>query len=180
MNKRYIIIITIIILFLGGIAFYLYKQGMALLNYCFVINWKKTKINKLSKDGLDVILGIDIKNNSDITINVTGYKFDILINNKKVGQVINKDDFKWQPKSLSTLYVKILVDFKQLIKDKVLSTDLLTKLVLDQKNVIINVKGNISVGIFGYNLKDYPIEVPSSLADYMAPSTSTAPEQVCK
>lgn len=178
MKKGYIIE-GVIVVVLIGVGFYLYKQGMALLNYCFNIDWKKTKVNKVSKDGLDMILGIDIKNNSDITINVTGYKFDILINGKKVGEVVNKDDFKWLPRSLSTLYVKIIVDFKQLISNKVLTTDLLTKLIFDQKNVIITTKGSISVGIFGMNLKDYPIEVSSSLAEYTAPSTNTE-VVVCK
>jgi LEA14-like dessication related protein len=178
--KRWQIILLVSIIVIAGVGFYLYKQGMALLNYCFNIDWKKTKVNKISKDGLDVVLGIDIKNNSDITINVTGYKFDILVNGKKVGQVVNKDDFKWLPKSLSTLYVKVIVDFKELVKNKVLSGDLIAKLLLDQSKVIITIKGDVSVGLFGVNLKNYPVEVSSSLADYMAPSTNPEAETVCK
>ncbi len=163
---------------LAVVAMFIYKQGMLLMNYCFVINWSKTKVNKIDKNGLDLILSIDIKNNSDLKITVTGYKFSVYINNKEVSLVVNNDTFAWNPNALSTLNVKILVDFKKLIKDKAITPDLLAKILFDKKNVLIKTEGTISLEAYGADIKDFPIKITESLASYMAPSSE--PQAVCK
>ncbi len=170
--------ILLVFVALAVAAMFMYKQGMLLMKYCFALNWSKTKVNKIGANGIDIVLGIDIKNNSDLLITVAGYKFIIYINGKEVSQVVNNDKFNWEPHKLSTLNVKILIDLNKLLKDKVITTDLITKILFDKSSVIIKAEGAISLEAYGADIKDFPISISNSLASYMAPSQE--PQTVCK
>ncbi len=176
--KKYIIIAVIVIALLVGMGFIAKKQFDKAMKYCYNYNIKKSKVGKVSATALVIDFAIDFKNNSDISATLDGYKFDVLINNIKVGDVSSNKDTPLAANSMTTVMVPINVNPSALLSKKLINADTVKNIISDKSKVIMTIKGVMSGGAVGLKIKDMPIEISMSLAEMLAPSTEPTVE--CK
>ena len=176
--KKTIIIVAIVIAILLGAGYFAKKQMDKAMKYCYNYNIKKSKVGKVSATSLVIDFAIDFKNSSDITATLDGYKFEVIINNIKVGEVSSTKGFYLTANTITTIVVPINVNPSALLSKKLINADTIKNIISDKSKVNLTIKGSVTGGAIGLQIKDMPIEFSMSLAEIMAPTTE--PKTECK
>lgn len=169
--KKYIIISVIVIL-LATVAYFGYKQYTKAMNYCYNYNIKKSKVNSITSSMIDIDFAVDFKNNSDLEIKLQGYNFDILLNGVKVSQVSSTEPTSLKSNTFTTIIVPIKISITSLLSKNLINLQTAKDLISDRSKIIITIKGMVSGGLLGLSVKNMPLEIPYSLAEMMAPTTT--------
>ena len=122
-------------------------------------NVESTKVKSLSKDGIDLELGIRIKNPNRIALKVYPSDFDASVNGIDVGKVklIKTVRIKGSSDEISQFYVKS--DFS-----KIGFADLPRILSLvAAKNISLDLKGDLKGGKWFFK-KKFPVELKKNLS----------------
>jgi len=155
-----------LLLGVGGVAYGLYsfylKQIEILQNLSYSL--KGIKLSDFSLSSTDVVLTLEVVNNSDISITISKYYFDVFVNNIFVG-VIQSKNVNEQLKGLggiSTFNVKVRVKNSALI-----GGNLISGIRQNFKNATIRLKGvyGLKKGII--NFKDLQVDETFKVKDFM-------------
>ena len=155
-----------LLLGVGGVAYGLYsfylKQIEILQNLSYSL--KGIKLSDFSLSSTDVVLTLEVVNNSDISITISKYYFDVYVNNIFVG-VIQSKNVNEQLKGLggiSTFNVKVRVKNSALI-----GGNLISGIRQNFKNATIRLKGvyGLKKGII--NFKDLQVDETFKVKDFM-------------
>lgn len=177
MKKTVIIVLIIVILFLG-VGYLAKKQLNKAKKFCYNYNIQKSKVNTMSASELSLDFAIDFKNTSDIAVNIDGYKIDVLLNGKKISEVVSTTKTTIEATKFTTIIVPIRVLVKDLLSKNIIDGDVVRNILIDKSKVIIGIQGTISAGALGVSVKDLPIELSYSLKDMLEPSDKVKTE--CK
>jgi len=115
-------------------------------------------LGKNSKNQIGVQVTVNVQNNSDIDINVSGYKLDIYINNIYVAPVISKTKQVIKASATSPFSFNVYFDPANLSGQGVTVSSILSSLA-DITNMKIRIDGYISAGILGINLDNVPVKL---------------------
>lgn len=168
--KKSIIIGIVVLVLLIGAGYFAKKQMDKAMKYCYVYNFKKSRVIKASATALDIDFAVDFKNNSDIEAQIDGYKFDVLINGIKVSEVKTNTVAKIAANAFTTIVVPIKVNPTSLLSKKLINQETIKNFISDKSKIKIGIKGSVSGGALGVKVKDMPIEVSYTLAEMMKPS----------
>lgn len=155
-----------------GLGYWIYSQYKAVMNYCF--NMGGYSLNSLSKDGIDLDVDLEIKNNSSINIQLLSYNLSVYLNGIKTAAITSPVNQTLKPHQFSTVVLKIKITGEDLSKFDLFS---LTNILLDFKNTRIKIVGTLGVSIEGIKATGVPINIEQPLKD-MLPA-SDQPKTVC-
>lgn len=150
-------------LLLGG---FLFIRRQVKLLYGISYKIKKIAVGSITVDKLELIFDLDVLNKSSIGLDVTGYSFDVFINDLLVAKVVNKDIRHLNPKSSAIVSMKIVTSPKKVFKLENINT-LLS--VLKPDTMKIKLQGIISAQAGILNITNIPIDYENSLANMLKP-----------
>lgn len=160
---------------IGGLALvgivvmaYLAKQVDLLKNACYTI--AGAIIHEISFNKMSFTMLLNISNKSDIDFMVTNQKYNIYVNGMLVAVVQNPNDIKVRAKGMSTVNIDIDFNPQDLLKKGI---ENIASLIQNKNNIIIEVKGYLSLKAGVVNVKNYEVDERLSLKELFAPSTST-------
>lgn len=160
---------------IGGLALvgiavmaYLAKQVDLLKNACYTI--AGAIIHEISFNKMSFTMLLNISNKSDIDFMVTNQKYNIYVNGMLVAVVQNPNDIKVRAKGMSTVNIDIDFNPQDLLKKGI---ENIASLIQNKNNIIIEVKGYLSLKAGVVNVKNYEVDERISLKELFAPSTST-------
>ncbi len=155
-----------LLLGVGGVAYGLYtfylKQLEILENLTYRL--KRIRLGSISLDSTEVNLTLEVVNNSDISITITNYYFDIFVNNVFVG-VVQSSNVNQQLKGLggiSTFDVTIKVKNSAFI-----GTNLISGLRENFQNATIRMKGIYGLKKGFFKFKDLQVNETFKVKDFM-------------
>tara|TARA_R110001606_G_scaffold157449_2_gene300510 strand:+ start:2698 stop:3180 length:483 start_codon:yes stop_codon:yes gene_type:complete len=155
-----------LLLGVGGVAYGLYafylKQLEILENLTYKL--KGIKFSGISLSSTDVILTLEVVNNSDISITISKYYFDVYVNNIFIGVIQNANvnqDLKGLG-GISTFNVKVRVKNSALI-----GSNLISGLRENFKNATIRLKGVYGLKKGFIKIKDLEVNETFKVKDFM-------------
>ena len=168
-NKNLIVGSIIIGLGLLGIGIYaFYKRQIALVtNFCYKL--ANLKFINLKIDQVTLDLTVKFKNQSDISVGLSSYNFDVYINGNFITNISSTSDAVILANAVSSLVVRI--DFNpSSVFDLQGAGKLLYQALTDKSNFIIEIKGTVSAKINFVKINNFPLDINMCLADILAPS----------
>ena len=155
-----------LLLGVGGVAYGLYafylKQLEILENLTYKL--KGIKFSGISLSSTDVILTLEVVNNSDISITISKYYLDVYVNNIFIGVIQNANvnqDLKGLG-GISTFNVKVRVKNSALI-----GSNLISGLRENFKNATIRLKGVYGLKKGFIKIKDLEVNETFKVKDFM-------------
>jgi len=177
MNKKTLLLI--VIGGLGALAFGVYfnlkKQLELALNYCYKI--KSFKFNSLTKNNIDITIGLLLRNQSVFSVELENYFFNIYINGRFIASVQSNKKQLIQAEGVSPLVINLA--FNPSTK---FSTEEVAKLLIyglvDRDKFKIKLDGYVSVNHAGIiKAKELPVELDYTLKELM---TDDGQAETCK
>lgn len=161
MKKTIINIITgvgAIILVYGARQFYLLYNAVAKVY--------GVKINSISTRSINIDLGIEIDNKSDISAIITEQNYIVYFNKVEVSKINSSGVVKFHSNGKTTFTINVLFS-----PDKFFSSNILS-LIANIKNAELEIKGKLSLTAGALSLKKYPIDIKYTVADLIKISKS--------
>ena len=155
-----------LLLGVGGVAYGLYSFYLKQLEILENLNYslKKIRLGNISLDSTEINLTLEVVNNSDISITITNYYFDVFVNNIFVG-VVKSGNINQQLKGLggiSTFNVTVKIKNSALI-----GTNLISGLRENLKNSTIRLKGVYGLKKGFIRFKDLQVDETLKVKDFM-------------
>ena len=155
-----------LLLGVGGVAYGLYSFYLKQLEILENLNYslKKIRLGNISLDSTEINLTLEVVNNSDISITITKYYFDVFVNNIFVG-VVKSGNINQQLKGLggiSTFNVTVKIKNSALI-----GTNLISGLRENLKNSTIRLKGVYGLKKGFIRFKDLQVDETLKVKDFM-------------
>ena len=155
-----------ILLGVGGVAFGLYSFYLKQLEILEKLTYrlKGISLKDYSLDSVSIELSIEVINNSDISIKVTNYYFDVFINGIFVG-VIENASVNQELKGLGGVST-----FSPLLRVKnsaIFGKGLISGLTDNFKNSTLTLKGVYGIKKGLIKLKDLPIDETYKMKEFM-------------
>ena len=155
-----------LLLGVGGVAYGLYSFYLKQLEILENLNYslKKIRVGNISLDSTEINLTLEVVNNSDISITITNYYFDVFVNNIFVG-VVKSGNINQQLKGLggiSTFNVTVKIKNSALI-----GTNLISGLRENLKNSTIRLKGVYGLKKGFIRFKDLQVDETLKVKDFM-------------
>ena len=155
-----------LLLGVGGVAYGLYSFYIKQLEILENLNYslKKIRLGNISLDSTEINLTLEVVNNSDISITITKYYFDVFVNNIFVG-VVKSGNINQQLKGLggiSTFNVTVKIKNSALI-----GTNLISGLRENLKNSTIRLKGVYGLKKGFIRFKDLQVDETLKVKDFM-------------
>src|SRR3990167_10572004 len=144
---------------------YLNKQTTLLKNACYTI--AGAIINEISLTRMIFTLILNISNKSDIDFVVTNQKYNIYVNEMLVAVIENKNDIKVNSNGMSTVNIEVSFNPQDLLQK---GRQNIALLMQDKNNIIIDIKGFLSIQAGFINVKNYEIDERLSLQELLSPS----------
>jgi LEA14-like dessication related protein len=159
----------------GFYAFYRRQLYLA-LQFCYKLH--QVIPVTFSKDKIELKVMLKILNRSTFDINVTGYAFDIFMNNIKLTHIKSDNENKIKPQSSSIIELYTLVKPKEVFS----TTDwvkIFEYFITDTSKIIIKITGNVSAKLNFIKIKGMPVTYESTLRELMAkPDPATESEKM--
>jgi LEA14-like dessication related protein len=173
LNKKAFYITTAVLaacgLFYGGYIV-ITEQIRLLKSYCYRI--KNVKVRTANKDLIEFQMDLMFKNQSDVDVDIKGYKFDILIDSIHVGFVESKTAQIIKAKTVSLFSITVKVLPKEVFRDLVQIIGLLAKFATNPNSIVVTIKGNITAKHSIIMVKDLPIEMSMTIAESLSDDAS--------
>lgn len=152
-------------------AAYLIRKQVQLL-YAYSFKLRKVKTGVVSVEKLELTFTIELFNKSSIGYEITGYDFDVFLNNTLVAKVKNQDQQKRmvKPHSSALIDVKVVTSPK-----KVFNADNVASLlsILNPQKLMVRLKGVVSAKAGILNVTAIPVDFSDSLANIIKPKEET-------
>jgi LEA14-like dessication related protein len=94
----------------GIAAFLVYRQFRKLMDY--KLSFRSVKVKKINMQSIDLTLGLNFENKSDIQVVLASQQYDVFINNVKLTTLKNDKDVLISPKSVSPITFDVSVGSK--------------------------------------------------------------------
>jgi len=130
----------------------------------------RTKVNKLSLTAMDIILYLQITNNSDISAQIHNEFFEVFINDKKVSEIKSSDLVHINSNGNTVLPIPIKINADQLLK---VAANNISNILNDKSKIRLEIKGYLSLTAGAISLKNYPVDVNYTLQDIIDMSKAT-------
>ena len=116
----------------GIAAFLIYRQFRKLMDY--KLSFRSVKVKKINMQGIDLTLGLNFENKSDIQVVLSSQKYDVFINNVRLSTLTNENDVVIAPNSSTPITFDVSVGSKG-IADLIKTTSF-TELLNIKKQVL--------------------------------------------
>ena len=161
----------------SGTVFYFMRQAELLKKTCF--NFKSAQVIKIGLLSTVVKVDLEIKNKSEIPIEVTGLDLDVAINGMQVSKIKNAYS-KTLAANSSTIF-PVVVEFSpkniaKSVKDSVKAAaniQSILAMATSPQSVIFSFKGTMSVKSAYIVVSSLPIETSATLKELRTPSKET-------
>ena len=153
----------IVTLFYGaGLLVIIYGVKELIILYKSAYKVVRTKINKISFTTIDIILFLQITNNSDISAQIKNEFFEVFINDKKVSEIKSADLIHINSNGNTVLPIPIKINSDQLIK---VAANNISNILNDKSKIKLEIKGYLSLQVGAIDLKNYAIDINYTLQD---------------
>ena len=155
-----------ILLGVGGIAFGLYSYYIKQLEILTKLTYKLrgVSLENANLDSVSISLKLEVKNNSDISITIANYYFDVFLNDIFVGVIQNAK----ANQNLKGLGGLSMFNPKLRIKNRALfGSGLISGLTSNFKNSTLTLKGIYGLKKGLIKIKDLPIDETFKMKDFM-------------
>lgn len=153
----------IVTLFYGaGLLVIIYGVKELIILYKSAYKVVRTKINKISLTTIDIILYLQITNNSDISAQIKNEFFEVFINDKKVSEIKSADLIHINSNGNTVLPIPIKINSDQLIK---VAANNISNILNDKSKIKLEIKGYLSLQVGAIDLKNYAIDINYTLQD---------------
>ena len=155
-----------ILLGVGGIAFGLYSFYLKQLEVLEKLTYrlKGVALKDYSLDSVSLEIKLEVVNNSDISITISNYYFEILVNGIFVG-VIENAEVNQELKGLGG--VSTFSPILRVKNSALFGQGLLTGLKENFKNSTLTIKGVYGIKKGFINLKELPMDETYKMKDFM-------------
>ncbi len=156
-----------IVALVGLICFAGYKiyENVNLLKHA-VIKLVNVKFSAVSSEQWVLTFILSFENKSAIDIEVTGYKFDGMVNDVQVAKIVNTTSQYIAANATSNLNVVMSFNPKLIWKNFV-NENFLKTLLGNYKEMSAGIKGTISAKHQGISVTDIPLDYKVKLGDYI-------------
>jgi LEA14-like dessication related protein len=163
---------------IGGIALvglslaaYFNKQMRLLREACYTL--AGAIINEISLTNVSFTLVLNISNKSDIDFTVTNQSYNIYVNDMLVATIDKKEDVRVLARGRSTVNINVAFNPQDLLSRGMQN---IANLVRNKNNMIIEIKGYLSLSAGAVSITDYQVDERLTLAELLAP---TPKEEKC-
>ncbi len=165
------------LLFMG---FSIYNQYNKAMDFCFnTVGWRPVTF---SRRRMAFEVDLEIKNKSDLDVDITDYDLDVYIDGNyavKVKSPVDKQtgkpkSQKLPPRGFGT--ITMLIDFNpDEVFKSVNKMDVITGIIFDPASVKIRFKGVFSVKVSGLGIDNFPYDGQYTLKDMIPDSENPSP-----
>jgi len=141
-----ILIIGGVLTLAGGIYFWGKYQAELAKN--LVYDMKNAKLRKLNASEVVADFDFEIKNTTDLKVNISSIYIDVLANNMLVTNITNKKEVTVDKNSTSFIPLVLRLDPKKILKS---GADLLT-IASSLKSTVLTFKGVVKIKKIGINI----------------------------
>lgn len=177
MDVRKVLIGVVFVTMIGVMSYAIYRfyklEFTKALNYCYQVSG--VHFNNVSINNINMDVSIRLKNQSTFDVTLTGYDFDIYVNNKLISTVKSDVPQNIANQSVSTLVANVQFDPSKFF-DLAYITEFVVYAVNDRSNFIIEVKGSFSAKL-NFIAINYPLDFKMSLEDILTPSDPGAADE---
>jgi len=124
-------------------------------------------IHNISLNDVKISLIFQIKNNSDISVNVENVEFKIFVNNLFVTKILKKQKQKLLSHSSVTFNLDVQFSPQDLMRAGLASIE---SLIVDRSKLVIGIKGNFDAELGIVKIKQYQFDEKISLKELLKPS----------
>ena len=165
MKKTLTIISILTGLSIIGTGFYLIiKEQIKLMeSYCWKV--KDVLIKQFGFNNASLTVVLNLKNQSDINLEIIDYNFGIFLDDLKVADVKNTVKTVWKAKSISEIMFDINFNPSIVIKDAKKISNLAVNIFAYPQNVMFTAKGTVTVKHSFIKVSNLPIEYKTTFAD---------------
>ena len=149
---------------LVAVAAYFEKQANLLKEACSTI--AGAIIHQISFTNVSFTLMMNIANKSDIDFTVTNQKYNVYVNNMLVAKIDNPDTVKVNARGTSTVNINVKFNPQDLLKKGIQN---ITSLIKNKDNMIIEVKGYLSLKAGIISVTDYQVDERMTLKEILSP-----------
>ena len=169
MSKKAIIWSAVVAGFIaiGGGAFVVIKEQMRLLkSYCYRI--KGFKINSIKVDDVNFDLSVAFRNQSNLSINIIGYKFDISVEGISAGTISSDKTQTLKPKAITDLTMNVKFSPKIALSNVLSLLNFTNKIISDKNNVQIMIDGYVSAKHSFIKVTKMPISMTMTIGEALS------------
>lgn len=180
MNIKQVVIGTsliagVVALVYGLYQFYTYQISQA-LKYCYKIS--SVSFNKISLNNINMNVGVLIMNKSDFVVNLTGYSFDIYLNEKLITTAKSNQIQTIANNSVSEIVANVNFEPSKFF-DLSYVAQLLIWAVNSKDKIVLQIKGSFSAKLNFIQIANYPVDFKMTLAEILAPEDPNNPKEKC-
>jgi len=155
-----------------GIAKIIKEQKRLLLSYCWKI--KNVSIKKFTKDEIDLVLELLLRNQSDIDLDIYKWNLDVFIEGRKVANIDQPSNsgIEWKARAVSTigLYVRFMP--AKVFGSANYVVSLIAKFFTNKNNIKIGIKGTVSAKHSIFNVENLEIDMTLTIKDILSKDQS--------
>lgn len=170
-NKKVVLMTSLVVGFIGlatGTYFYVKRQYDLLFEYCYKLT--SVQVVQFALSNIKMKIGLAVKNNADIDININGYNFKVYVNDKYVC------DFKSNVKEL--LPANQVVQLNSVIAEfnptqvvnAAFAVSLLSYYLTDKNKINLKIDGYASASHGIFAISNLPMTFEYTLAELLTPS----------
>jgi len=158
------------IIALTGAGLYFRRQIGLLLDFCYKI----TDFNVIyfNNTGISFSLKLNVRNQSNIIINVSKYNFNIFLNRIQLATVTGTIQQALYNDSVSPFLLNISVKWKDLSIPLTEIIQLVAYYLTNKNKLIFKITGALSVKAFYIPVKDHNVTMQYTLAELLTPNAS--------
>lgn len=155
------------IIILGiGLTKLIKEQVRLLLSYCYRI--KNVRLKSFKKDGVEMTIDFALKNQSDITLEITDFNIDVYLEGVKVTTIKKPSmDIVWKAKEVSVIPIDVVFNPQDVFKSSQL-TDLIVKASYNYSKLNIRTVGTVSAKHSFLSAKNFPLDLSMTIAEAMS------------
>jgi len=146
---------------------YVASQAKKLKDACYTL--AGAMVHEISFQNFSFTLLLNISNKSDIDFVVTKQLYNIYINNMLVATIDNPEKIKVRGNGKSTINIDVSFNPQDLLKK---GMENISMLIGNKDNLIIEIKGNLSLKAGIVSVNDYKVDERLSMKEILAPSKS--------
>ena len=148
-----------------GVMAYFAKQARLLQDACYTVSG--AIVNEMSLKNFSFTMLLNIKNKSEIDFTVTNQRYNIYVNKMLVAKIEKPNSITVIANGNTTINIDVKFNPQDLLKQ---GLENMVYLLKDKKNIVIEIKGFLSLKAGLVNVKDYQVDERISLSDLLTPS----------
>lgn len=151
---------------LAGIALvsYFNRQMELLRDACYTM--AGVIVNEIAFDNVSFTMMLSISNKSDIDFTVTNQSYNVYVNDMLVAKIDKEKNIKVLARGKSTVNINVAFNPQDLLSRGMQN---IANLLKNKNNMVIEIKGYLSLSAGAVSIKDYQVDERLTLAELLAP-----------